>query len=249
MPGVILTVLDHPAAAGALLAAARRLAALTGAGRINALLVRTPPEASIAQSEEILTAHREAALRAVEARRANAVRTIFDTWLPTAELVGIEAEWIDVDGIAELIVEERGCRSDFLVIEQPARRDYGTSWHALRAALFATGRPVLVVPAAAAEDFGRRVAIAWRPDERTTQAVLAALRCLGRAESVMVLAGIRDVRAGTGNAEDFVRAWRDRGVAHAAYRSGSTRRGAARQGARIRRRHAGDGRLSASSIA
>ena len=40
MAGVILVVLDHPAAAGALLDAAQRLAALCRATRINALLVR-----------------------------------------------------------------------------------------------------------------------------------------------------------------------------------------------------------------
>jgi nucleotide-binding universal stress UspA family protein len=188
---VILTVLDHPAAAGALFVAARRLAELTGARRINALTVRTPPESGLAESEEILTAEREAELRAVEASRASALQTEFDAWLPGAEQAGIEVEWIDVDGIAELVVEERGQRADYLVIEQPARHDYGLSWHALQAALFATDRPVLVVPTIATEDFGRRVAFAWRDDERTTKAVLAGLRCLADAEEIFVLAGTR----------------------------------------------------------
>jgi len=191
MSGVILTVLDHPAVAGVLLAASQRLAALTGAGRITALLVRTPPEAGIA-SEEILTVQREADLRAAEAKRSDAVRTVFDAWLPVAERAGLTAEWLDIDGIAEQIVEERGSRVDFLVIEQPARHDYGTSWHALRAALFTTDRPVLVVPAAATGDFGRRVAIAWRDDERATKSVLAGLRSLTRAEAVFVLTGVRN---------------------------------------------------------
>jgi len=114
MSGVILTVLDHPTAAVSLLAAARRLAELTGAGRINALLVRAPPEAGIAAGEEILTEWREAELRAAETSRADAVRAIFDSWLPDTEHAGFTAEWIDVDGIAELIVEERGRRADFL---------------------------------------------------------------------------------------------------------------------------------------
>jgi nucleotide-binding universal stress UspA family protein len=194
MPGVILAVLDHPAAAGVLLAAARCLADLTGARRITALLVRTPPDTSIA-SEEILTAQREAELRALEAQRADAVRTEFDAWLPATEQAGLTAEWIDIDGIAEQIIEERGGRTDFLVVGQPARRDYGMSWHAMRAALFTTDRPVLVVPPAATGDFGRRVAIAWRDDERATRAVLAGLRCLTLAESVFVIAGVRNAAA------------------------------------------------------
>ena len=80
MPDVVLVVLDHPAAAGALLAAASRLAELCGAARINALLVRTPPEAMVSPSEEVLTAQREAVLRSAEDYRAEAVRAIFDTW-------------------------------------------------------------------------------------------------------------------------------------------------------------------------
>jgi hypothetical protein len=47
VPDVVLVVLDRPAAAAALLAAAWRLAELRGAARINALLVRTPPETMV----------------------------------------------------------------------------------------------------------------------------------------------------------------------------------------------------------
>jgi nucleotide-binding universal stress UspA family protein len=191
MPGVILTVLDHPEAAGTVLAASRRLAVLTGTTHINALLVRTPADAGMAQSEEILTAEREAELDAAEAKRAAAALVAFNAWLPATQQAGIEAEWIDVDGIAQQVVEERGRRADFVVLGQPAQNEYGTSWHAMRAALFATHRPMLVVPTAATEDFGRRVAIAWRDDEQTTKAVLAGLRCLAQAEHVFVLSGVR----------------------------------------------------------
>lgn len=189
---MILTVLDHPAAAAALLAASSRLAALSDAGHIGALAVRMLPEASISRSEEILTEQREAALRAAEASRVDAVREVFDNWAPGARLAGIDAEWLDVDGIPELVVEERGRRADFLVIEQPARHDYGTSWQALRAALFATDRPVLVVPRNAPADFGHRIAVAWRDDERVAKAVLAGMRCLARAQRVLILAGTRN---------------------------------------------------------
>jgi nucleotide-binding universal stress UspA family protein len=188
--GVILVVLDHPSAAGTLLNAAQRMAALWGANRINAMVVRAPPDTMIAPSEEVLTAEREAKLRAAEARRAAEVRKAFDAWaegLPA----GLATEWLDVDGIVELLVEERGRRADLLVFKSPARRDYGTSWHALRAALFATSRPVLVVPQHCATDFGRRIAIAWRDDERATKAVLTVLRCTAQAERVFVLAGVR----------------------------------------------------------
>ena len=79
MSAVILAVLDHPDAARALLDAARRLAELCDATRINALLVRTPPEAMVSPSEEVLTAQREAKLRDEEASRATGVREVFDS--------------------------------------------------------------------------------------------------------------------------------------------------------------------------
>jgi nucleotide-binding universal stress UspA family protein len=191
MPGVILVVLDHPEVAAARLGAARRLAVLTGATHINALLVRAPPNAGIAQSEEVLSEEREAALEAAEAKRAAAVFAVFNAWLPVTQQANIEAEWIDVEGVAEEIVEERGSRADFLVVGQPARHEYGTDWHAMRAALFASHRPLLVVPATVSEDFGHRVAIAWRDDDKTTKAVLAGLRCLTLADRVIVLAGVQ----------------------------------------------------------
>jgi nucleotide-binding universal stress UspA family protein len=190
VPGVILVVLDHPAATGALFAAARRLAESSDAARINVLLVRTPPEAMLSPSEEVLTAQREAELRRAEATRAATIRAAYDAWaafLPP----GLEAEWFDIDGTTEQLVEERGRRADWLVIEQPAQHDYGTSWHALRAALFTTDRPVLVVPAQSSSAFGHRVAIAWRDDPRAAKAVLSALRWLTRADHVFVLAGTR----------------------------------------------------------
>ena len=138
----------------------------------------------------MLTEQREAKLRGLEASRATAVRSVFDTWAANVP-AGLSVEWTDIDGIAELLVEERGQRADYLVMEQPARHDYGTSWHALRIALFTTDRPVLVVPAELSATFGRRVAIAWRDDGRATKAVLSALRCLTQAERVFVLAGTR----------------------------------------------------------
>lgn len=195
MSNVILAVLDHPTASSDLLAAAGCLADLAGGARINALLVRTPPEATIVPSEEVLTLRREGEIRAREASRAAAVRAVFDAWAETAPL-GATAQWVEVEGMAEDVVRDWGRRADWIVVERPARHDYGTTWHGIHAALFTTDRPVLVVPSTPGGPFGRCVAIAWRDDRRddehTTKAVLAALRCLTRAEQVHLIAGLRE---------------------------------------------------------
>jgi nucleotide-binding universal stress UspA family protein len=201
MSSVILAVLDHPPASRGLLEAAGCLADLVGGARVNALLVRTPPEATIVPSEEVLTLQRETEIRASEADRAAAARTVFQAWAETTPL-GATARWIEVEGMTEDVVRESGRRADWIVLERPMRHDYGTTWHGLRAALFMTDRPVLMVPSSLMMpssprgSFGRRVAIAWRDDRRddehTTKAVLAALRCLARAEQVHLLAGLRE---------------------------------------------------------
>jgi len=195
MSSVILAVLDHPPASSGLLAAASYLADLVGGARVNALLVRTPPEATIVPSEEVLTLQRETEIRAIEAARAAAARTVFHAWAETTPR-GATARWIEVEGMTENVVREWGRRADWIVLERPMRHDYGTTWHGLRAALFMTDRPVLMAPSSLRGSFGRRVAIAWRDDRRddehTTKAVLAALRCLARAEQVHLLAGLRE---------------------------------------------------------
>ncbi len=195
MSSVILAVLDHPSASGGLLAAAGCVADLVGGARVNALLVHIPPEATIVASEEVLTLRRETEIRALEASRAAAARAMFHAWAETTPL-GATARWIEVEGMAEEVVREWGRRADWIVVERPARHEYGTTWHGIRAALFTTDRPVMVVPPAVRGPFGRQVAIAWRDDRRddehTTKAVLAALRCLAHADQVHLLAGLRE---------------------------------------------------------
>jgi nucleotide-binding universal stress UspA family protein len=189
MPGVILALLDDPTAAPRLLAAAARLAEVSGGAAINALIARSPPLASIIASEEVLTKQRETLLRAEEQGRATRLTEVFRNWAPHANG---GAHLIDVEAVVTDAIMQRGPAADFVVIEQPIRRYRGTAWQAMLAALFETDRPVLVVPPNPSPQFGRRIAVAWRDDDRTIRAVLAAMRCLGHVEQLFVLAGQRE---------------------------------------------------------
>jgi nucleotide-binding universal stress UspA family protein len=187
MPGVILVVLDDPRAAPGLLAAASCLAALIGGAVVDAQIIRLPPRATIS-SEEILTRRREDEIRGREQERAATLAAAFRDWC-SADGTG---RLSDVEAIAADVVAEHGARADFVVIGRPGRHGYGTSWQAIHAALFETDRPVLVVPPDVTAGFGRRIAIAWRDDNRTVRAVLAVMHCLGHLETLFVLAGRRD---------------------------------------------------------
>jgi nucleotide-binding universal stress UspA family protein len=187
MPRVILALLDHPGSANGLLAAARRLAMLAGGARINVLAARVPPGSTILSTEEVLTRDKEARLRAAEATRVAALKAIFESWTATYGA----ADWLDFEALAQDLVVEWGRRADLIVLERPGQHRYASNAQALPAALFETDRPVLVVPVNPAAGFARDIAIAWRDDPHATRAVLSALRFIGKAVSVHLLAGVR----------------------------------------------------------
>ncbi|MBS0562068.1 MAG: universal stress protein [Proteobacteria bacterium] len=186
MPGVVLAILDVPEGVPALLAAATRLAALAGGAALDALVVRAPPEASIVPSEQVLTVRREAELRAVEEQRALALAAATDAWVRSTRH---PVRLIDVEGLARDCVAARGRDADFIVLPRPGARTAETAHRALRAALFETGRPVLIAPPHPAEDFGHTVAVAWRDDGHAANAVLPMLRMLPTDARVHVIEG------------------------------------------------------------
>jgi nucleotide-binding universal stress UspA family protein len=194
MSSVILALLEHASSAQPALSAVRTLALLLGGGRINVLTIRVPPESTIMPTEEVLTRHQAAEIRATEEARIRSLHLAFDSWAATLTVPGLSAEWIDIEGLLEPLVGEWGRRSDFLVLNRLEQRSHAPHRLALRAALFDTDRPVLVVPPGPATSFGERVAIAWRDDPRTVRAVLPALRLLPHAGQVHVLAGHREDR-------------------------------------------------------
>ena len=189
MPGVVLAIFDQPEAAPVLLRAAARLADLLGDAVVHALIIRTPPLATILVSEEVLTKRQEDRVRAHEQARAAALTEIFRDWIRHADHA---AHLSDMEAVAAEVVTTRGSAADFLVIGQSLRHQYGISWQATHPALFETDRPVLIVPSAAGAGFGRRVALAWRDDNRTIRAVLAAMHCFTQLEHLFVLAGQRE---------------------------------------------------------
>src|SRR5947209_1586376 len=160
MPGLILTVLEHPEIAARLLSAARCLAVLTSAARVNVLAIRIPPIETIMPTEEVLSRKNEVRIRAEERHRADALKAMFDAWAGTAHQWGLASEWFDVEGRADKVIEEWGRRADVIALKRPWHRDAEPDRQAIHAALFATGRPVLVVPPEQrTAPFGRRVAL------------------------------------------------------------------------------------------
>ena len=191
MSNVILTILTHTESAPAVLAAATRLGTLVGGARFEVLVMRVPPVSTILVTEEVLTKEQEHKIRSHEAERAAALRRSFDAW--AAAQAGEDGpRWIDEEGLAETLVKEWGERADYVVVGQPLDHGARAEYEALHAALFASRRPVLMVPPQAGAEFGKTVAVAWRDDKFTLHAVMSLLHCIPRTADIHVLMGRRE---------------------------------------------------------
>jgi nucleotide-binding universal stress UspA family protein len=181
MSAVVLALLERPGAAAKLLLAARQAARLMGAARINVLAVRAPTSGAAS-----------GAGLAAELARLAALHGAYQAWAGSPDAGAIATEWIELEGAVEPLVEDWGGRADLIVLQRPGGKDFDRDRRAVQAALFDTGRPVLVVPeTAAATQFGQRIAVAWRDDMRTTRAVVAALQWLSSTAEIHVMAGAR----------------------------------------------------------
>ena len=183
MEEVALAVLDSPETAGSVLSSAARLLQYGAGGRIEALVVRTPPVAEIMLADQSMSLAEEERSRTQEHDWADAVKATVRQWEPNAK--GIQADFIDAEGHVAHIVAERGRRSDVVVV--PGGERTPRSHDALHAAIFETSRPVLVAPLQCTGNFGRVVAVAWKDDVRAPKAVLAAMPVLAKADAVHVL--------------------------------------------------------------
>lgn len=85
-------------------------------------------------------------------------------------------------------IAARGKLFDLIVLAQPGGDGGASEEAALEAALFDTGRPVLVVPPNASPTIGRNVSVAWNGTAESTRAIMAAFPFLEQASEICVIA-------------------------------------------------------------
>lgn len=192
MGEVVVAVLNRPDDAEALLDAGAFLLDIGGGGgRLEALAVRMPPMATIVPSEQVLTASREAEIRAEREAWAGELRKVVEGWMARAQHPGIRTDWLDVEGNASEVIDDHGRRADAIVIARPTSQDSQHMRACMHAALFESSRPVLVIPHGVRGEPGQVAAIAWKNDERAVKAVRACIPILREARSVHVLCANR----------------------------------------------------------
>lgn len=83
-------------------------------------------------------------------------------------------------------VERMGRLSDVIVLSHPDKAE-GDGEATLDAALFGSGRPVMLAPPEPGQAFGKQIAIAWDGSKEGACAVVAALPMLSQAEEVVII--------------------------------------------------------------
>ncbi len=119
---------------------------------------------------------------------------------------GFSASFTSRVGREDELMAERGRLADLILAGKPPATGEVSPPPALEAALREAGRPVLVVPQALQESFGRVIAIAWNGSVEVSRAVALSLPFLEAAERVVVLSVEDDTVYGprAGDAVDYL---------------------------------------------
>ncbi len=110
-----------------------------------------------------------------------------DRSVPPAAYEGPGWRWTADAPPGDAFVGSHGRIFDLVVLGRPGRDRQSPSMATLEAALFESGRPILIAPPSPPETVGRRVMIAWNGSTETARAVAFAMPFLARAETVVVL--------------------------------------------------------------
>ena len=106
----------------------------------------------------------------------------------------VTVSFIEEEGRQIEVIRHHGLLSDMTAVAQPdLDRNIGTN--TLQAALFSTGRPVMMCPEAKSkipENLGQNIAVAWDGSVESSRAVMQTLSLLKAAEQVTIITNTTD---------------------------------------------------------
>lgn len=100
------------------------------------------------------------------------------------------AGWVEAEGRQMDVIKTHGRLADLVAVAKPDR-DRNLGFNTLKAALFNTGRPVMVCPPSGKvpNQLGVRIAVAWNGSTEASRAVALSLPLIQAADQVIVLDG------------------------------------------------------------
>ena len=100
---------------------------------------------------------------------------------------GLACRWFDTASAGDALVGEYGRVFDVTVVGRPVSGQIAPRMSTLEAALFESGRPILIAPPTAPRTLGETIVIAWNGSTETARATSFALPLLHQATRVIVL--------------------------------------------------------------
>ena len=128
--------------------------------------------------------------------RAQRVRVAFDDFMRqnnVSRSPGIAAQpgptfgWYEEAGQGESTIGSRGRVFDLIAVGRPIRGGSSAAMSTLEAALFESGRPLLIAPPTTPQRLGERICVAWNGSTETARTIAFAMPFLSRAKDVQVL--------------------------------------------------------------
>lgn len=101
---------------------------------------------------------------------------------------GPVVEWQEIEGDEEHVIAQHARLFDLVVLGRPAGRQPARWSKLCEAALFESGRPVLLAPPGLPDHVGDRIVIAWNGSTETARTVTFAMPFLMQAHTAIVLA-------------------------------------------------------------
>jgi nucleotide-binding universal stress UspA family protein len=164
-------------------------------GYIEGLFVWQPPQI-IAGAGEGITLYGDYITQiAAEGRQlAQQARERFNTLmqargipLQTGAEPGLSAGWYEGEGLEDRVVGDYGRVFDLLVVGRCGKPASGDWTATCEAALFESGRPIILAPPQAPQTLGERILIAWNGSTETARTIALSMPFLQQAHEVLVL--------------------------------------------------------------
>jgi nucleotide-binding universal stress UspA family protein len=152
-----------------------------------------------------------------DAELAKEARTLFETFMqahgvPQQQSDGVSYGWTEADTARDAFVGSYGRVFDLIVFGRPGSYPAGSSMAAVEAALFESGRPILIAPPTAPTKLGDNIVIAWNRSTETARCVTFAMPLLHQAQKVTVLTASGSLSPGP-EGEELARSLRRNGIA------------------------------------
>lgn len=162
---------------------------------VEGLFVRQPPPMvsgeGITIPGDYITELEEEARHASERARERFTRFMADKGVPMRDVQfqtdQPSAGWRDAEGFESRVVGEHGRLFDLIVVGCASRPSAGENDAVCEAALFDSGRPVLLAPADPPEALGDTVVVAWNGSTETARTIGLGMPFLAAAGRVVVL--------------------------------------------------------------